>query len=179
MALAYTGVNLDELTLMSYMGYDLRPARFDASGRLVMWGDPNAAYVGNPDGHIERYTGYGVYAGPVARAVLAAGRHVIAAGSGLYGSAVSPQTVYDAVLDGHPVVAWISNTYRHVPLQSYLAYDGSRVSYTLTEHAVTIAGVRPGGVFIDDPWFGPAWHTKAQFEAAYSTFGDMAVVVGS
>jgi uncharacterized protein YvpB len=179
MALAYTGVNVDELTLMSYMGYDLRPARFDARGRLVTWGDPNAAYVGNPDGHIERYTGYGVYYGPVARAVVAAGIHVIASGSGLYGSAVSPQTVYDAVLDGHPVVAWISNTYRRVPLQSYVAYDGSRVSYTLTEHAVTIAGVRPGAVYIDDPWFGAGWHTMAQFEAAYSTFGDMAVVVGS
>ena len=73
MALAYTGVNLDELTLMSYMGYDLRPARFDAKGRLITWGDPNAAYVGNPDGHIERYTGYGVYYAPVARAVVAAG----------------------------------------------------------------------------------------------------------
>jgi uncharacterized protein YvpB len=179
MALAYAGVSLDELTLMSYMGYDLRPARFDPRGRLVTWGDPNSAYVGNPDGHIERYTGYGVYFAPVARAVETAGIHVIVAGSALYGSAVSPNTVYDAVLRGHPVVAWISNTYRTVRLQSYVAYDGSRVSYSLTEHAVTIAGVRPGGVYIDDPWFGPGWHTKAQFEAAFATFGDMAVVVGS
>jgi len=179
MALSYVGVSRDELTLMSYMGYDLRPARFDPRGRLLTWGDPNAAYVGNPDGHIQTYTGYGVYYSPVSRAVAAAGAHVIVAGSGLYGSAVSPNTVYDAVLGGHPVVAWISNTYRTVRLQSYVAYDGSRVSYTLTEHAVTIAGVRPGGVFIDDPWFGPGWHTKAQFEAAFATFGDMAVVVGS
>jgi hypothetical protein len=26
---------------------------------------------------------------------------------------------------------------------------------------------------------GAGWHTKAQFEAAFATFGDMAVVVGS
>jgi len=177
MALSFEGVNVDELTLMRFMGYDLRPARFDARGRLVRWGDPNSAYVGNPDGHIQRYTGYGVYFAPVARAAVAAGAHVVAAGSGLYGSGVSAQAVYNAVLDGHPVVAWISNTYHRVPLSAYVAYDGARVYYTLNEHAVTIVGVRPGAVLIDDPWFGPAWHTKAQFESAYATFGQMAVVI--
>lgn len=178
MALSYEGINLDEMTLMDYMGIDRRPARFDWRGRLVTWGDPNQAYVGNPDGQIVHYTGYGVYFGPVALAVVAAGGHVLAAGSGLYGSRVSPQTVYNAVLDGNPVVAWISNTYHRVPLTTYVAYDGSKVSYTLTEHAVTLVGVRPGAVLINDPWFGRAWHSMAQFESAYSTFGDMAVVVG-
>ena len=145
---------------------------FDPNGRLVRWGDPNAAYVGNPDGHIERYTGYGVYFGPVARAAQSAGAGVGAAGPG-----ISPADVYDAILHGRPVVAWISNTYHRVPLSSYVAYDGKRVWYTLTEHAVTIAGVRPDAVFIDDPWFGPAWHSKAQFESAFATFGGMAVIV--
>lgn len=179
MALSYVGVNLDELTLMSYMGYDGRPARFDAHGHLVTWGDPNAAYVGNPDGNIYRFTGYGVYYAPVARAVVRAGIHVIVAGSGLYGLPVSPQVVYDSVLDGHPVVVWISNTYKQVPLSTYVGYDGARVEYTLTEHAVTIIGVRPGAVLINDPWYGQAWHTKAQFESAYATFKQMAVILGS
>jgi len=172
MALSFVGVSADELALMRFMGYDTRPALFDAKGRLVRWGDPNQAYVGNPDGVIQRFTGYGVYSGPVARAVVAAGAGLIASGS------ISPQAVYNAVLAGHPVVAWISNTYHRVPLSSYVAYDGRRVYYTLTEHAVTIVGVRPGAVLINDPWFGPAWHSKAQFESAYATFGNMAVVVG-
>jgi uncharacterized protein YvpB len=172
MALALVGVKSDELTLMRFMGNDPRPARFDAKGRLVEWGDPNQAYVGNPDGSIQRYTGYGVYFAPVARAVVAAGAGVIASGS------VGPQAVYNAVLAGHPVVTWISNTYHRVPLSSYVAYDGRRVYYTLTEHAVTVVGVRPGGVLINDPWFGPAWHSKAQFESAYATFTQMAVIVG-
>jgi len=179
MALSFVGVQAGEMTLMALTGYDERPAVFDAKGRLVEWGDPNAAYVGNPDGHIERYTGYGVYFGPVARAANAAGARVIAAGSGLYGSGIGPQAIYAAVLAGHPVVAWISNTYHRVPLSSYTAYDGKRVYFTLTEHAVTIVGVRPGAVLINDPWFGPAWHSKAQFESAYSTFGDMAVIIGA
>jgi len=179
MALAYEGIAIDELTLMRFMSVDTRPARFDARGRLASWGDPAKSYVGNVDGHIERYTGYGVYQAPVARAATRAGAHVIAAGSGLYGAGIAPAAIYNAVLDGHPVVAWISNTYHVVPLSHYVAYDGSTVWYTLTEHAVTVVGVRPGAVLINDPWFGQAWHTKAQFESAYKTFNHMAVIVGN
>ena len=172
MALPYYGINAGETALISYMSFDRRPALFDHAGRLITWGDPSAAYVGNPDGHIQLYTGYGAYNEPVARAAELAGASVSASGT------VSPSDLYDAVLRGHPAVAWISNTYRQVRLWTYVAYDGKTVRYTLTEHAVTIAGVRPDAVLIDDPWFGRAWHPKAQFESAYRTFSDMAVVLG-
>jgi uncharacterized protein YvpB len=177
MALSYAGITAGELKLLAYMTRDPRPARFDSAGRLVSWGDPQKGFVGDPDGHIQTYGGYGVYFGPVAIAAVLAGAHVVDAGGGLYGSGISPTRVYDAVLDGHPVVAWISNTYRTASLSRYTAYDGATVWYTLTEHAVTVIGVRPGAVLIDDPWFGQAWHPKAQFEAAYATFKQMAVIV--
>ena len=179
MALSYYGISVDELKLISYMTRDPRPARFDVAGHLTRWGDPAAGFVGNPDGRIERYTGYGVYYQPVALAAMLAGANVVEAGSGLYGAPVPPAHVYQAVLDGHPVVAWISNTYRQVDLGRYLAYDGTTVRYTLTEHAVTIIGVRRDAVLINDPWFGRAWHPKAQFESAYRTFAEMAVVLES
>jgi uncharacterized protein YvpB len=179
MALSYYGITVDELTLISYMSRDPRPAKFDLHGRLVAWGDPAQGFVGDPDGRIERYTGYGVYYQPVSLAALGAGADVLQAGAGLYGSPVPPADVYGAVLDGHPVVAWISNTYHRVALAHYVAYDGAEVGYTLTEHAVTVIGVRQDAVLINDPWFGRGWHPKAQFESAYGTFEDMAVVVGS
>ncbi|GAC1474921.1 MAG: hypothetical protein PVS2B1_20880 [Candidatus Dormibacteraceae bacterium] len=178
MALAYEGITVDEMTLIGYMTNDRRPAQFDSRGRLVAWGDPAQGFVGDPDGRIERLTGYGVYFGPVAVAATRAGASAIKAGSGLYGSPIPASEVYDAVLDGHPVVAWISNTYKTANLSRYTAFNGATVSYTLTEHAVTIAGVRPDAVLINDPWFGRQWHSKAQFEAAYATFEQMAVVVG-
>jgi uncharacterized protein YvpB len=176
MALAFEGIKIDELTLMRYMSLDSRPARF-AGGNLMTWGDPAKAYVGNPDGHIEWYTGYGVYNAPVSKAAVRAGAHVIGSGSGLYGKGIAPSAIYSAVLSGHPAVVWISNTYRQVPLARYTAYDGATVWYTLTEHAVTVVGVRPGAVLINDPWFGKAWHSKAQFESAYKTFDHMAVII--
>jgi uncharacterized protein YvpB len=179
MALSYYGIKKDELTLIRYMTLDARPATFDAAGHLLRWGDPAYGYVGNPDGHIERYTGYGVYYQPVALAAMLAGANVLEAGSGLYGRPVPPKDVYSAVLAGHPVVAWISNRYRQVALHRYVAFDGATVRYTLTEHAVTIVGVRRDAVLINDPWFGRAWHPKAQFESAYRTFAGMAVVVGT
>jgi uncharacterized protein YvpB len=176
MALAYEGINIDEHTLMRFISIDSRPATF-SNGRLAGWGDPAKAYVGSPDGHIEWYTGYGVYEGPVARAVIRAGAHVVASGSGLYGKGIAPSAIYVAVLAGHPAVVWISNTYLAVPLARYTAYDGATVWYTLTEHAVAVVGVKPGAVLINDPWFGKAWHVKAQFESAYKTFAHMAVIV--
>lgn len=179
MALSYEGISIGELALLRYMTVDARPARFDVHGRLVTWGDPARSFVGDPDGRVESYDGYGVYSGPVAAAALLAGAHVAEAGSGLYGRPIPPADVYGAVLNGDPVVAWISNTYRRAALSRYVAYDGAAVEFTLTEHAVTIAGVRPGAVLIDDPWFGQAWRPKAQFESAYATFEDMAVVVSA
>ena len=92
---------------------------------------------------------------------------------------VPPEELYQAVLGGHAVVAWISNTYHRVALSHYVAYDGASVGYTLTEHAVTVVGVRPDAVLINDPSFGRAWRAKAQFESAYSTFANMAVVLDS
>src|SRR5947207_2648584 len=90
MALSYYGINKDELTLIRYMTRDSRPARFDAAGRLVRWGDPAYAYVGNPDGHIERYSGYGVYFQPVGLAAMLAGANALRADSGLYDPPVPP-----------------------------------------------------------------------------------------
>ena len=178
MALSYYGIKVDELTLIRYMTVDLRPAKFDPARRLVTWGDPAYSYVGNPDGDIHRYQGYGVYEQPVARAAIDAGATVLRAGSGLYGAPVPAADVYRSVLGGHPVVAWISNTYHQVNLSSYRSYSGHAVRYTLTEHAVTVVGVRPDAVLINDPWFGRAWHPKSQFESAFRTFAGMAVVVG-
>jgi hypothetical protein len=56
------------------------------------------------------------------------------------------------------------------------AFSG-RVWYTLTEHAVTLIGVRPDAVLTNDPALGQAWHSKAHFESAFHTFEERAVVL--
>ena len=81
-------------------------------------------------------------------------------------------------LAGHPAVAWVTNDYRAEALSTWRAWDGAEVRYSLHEHAVTVIGVTPTLVLLDDPYFGQRWHSRAEFEAAYGTFGDMAVIIG-
>lgn len=173
MALSGRGISTDERSLLAMTGVDGRPPVMDASGAIGRWGDPNATFVGNPDGNPVDHTGYGVYAGPIARAAAGAGATVSASGTG-----IAPGAVYAAVMSGHPVVTWVTNSYRAEPLATWRAWNGAVVSYSLREHAVALIGVTPSQVLLDDPWFGQNWHPRAEFEAAYSTFGDMAVILG-
>jgi len=173
MALAGVGITANERALLALTGVDGRAPVADAGGGIARWGDPNAAFVGDPNGNPVDHTGYGVYAAPIARAAKASGAVVSAAGPG-----IAPAAIYAAVMSGHPAVTWVTNTYRAEPLATWRAWDGAVVSYTLREHAVTVIGVTPSQVLLNDPWYGQRWHARSEFEAAYSTFGDMAVVLG-
>jgi uncharacterized protein YvpB len=171
MALAGEGIVTSESDLLAVTGVDRTPPRVQA-GALVAWGDPYVAFVGDPDGSPTEHTGYGVYAPPIARAAAAVGGRV-----GRSGTGIAPSDLYAAVIAGHASVAWVSNTYSRVDLGSWTAFDGRAVPYSLHEHAVAVIGVDGGRVLLDDPWFGQSWHAKAEFEAAYATFDDMAVVL--
>jgi uncharacterized protein YvpB len=173
MALAGVGITTNERALLALTGVDGRAPATDASGDLTQWGDPNAAFVGDPDGSPVDHTGYGVYAAPIARAATGSGATVSAAGTG-----IAPATVYAAVMSGHPAVTWVTNTYRAEPLATWRAWDGAVVSYTLREHAVAVIGVTPTQVLLNDPWYGQRWHPRSEFEASYGTFNDMAVILG-
>lgn len=173
MALAGRGIATDESTLLGYTGIDGRPPVVDAGGAILRWGDPDVAFVGSPDGNPPDHTGYGVYAAPIARAAERAGAAVSASGPG-----IGAADLYAAVIAGHPAVAWVTNDYRPAPLAAWQAWDGARVRYSLKEHAVLVIGVTPALVLLDDPWFGQRWHPRSEFEGAYGTFGDMAVILG-
>ena len=172
MALRARGITTDEQALLQLTGVDLRPAELDAGGAIRRWGNPDQTFVGNPDGHESDHTGYGVYAAPIARAAMRAGATVLASGTG-----IAPSSVYAAVFAGHPAVTWVTNDLRRGNLRNWVAWDGSAVTYTPTEHAVLLVGVTPTAVLVNDPLVGQAWHVRADFEAAYATLGDMAVVL--
>ena len=173
MALSSLGIASDEGSLLTLTGVDRRPPAVDDAGGIVRWGDPDQAFVGDPGGNPDDHTGYGVYAAPIARAARRSGATVTASGTG-----VEPAAVYAAVLGGHPAVTWVTNDYRPATLRTWVAWDGAPVRYTLREHAVLVIGVTPTSVLVNDPWWGQRWHAKSEFEAAYATFDDMAVVVG-
>lgn len=173
MALSSLGIVTDEASLLALTGIDRRPPLVDGAGGILRWGDPDRSFVGDPAGSPDDHTGYGVYAAPIARAAQRTGATVTASGTG-----VEPATVYAAVLSGRPAVTWVTNDYQPSTLRTWVAWDGAAVRYTLREHAVLVVGVTPTSVLVNDPWWGRRWHTRSEFESAYATFGDMAVIVG-
>src|SRR5205814_3231111 len=94
----------------------------------------------------------------------------------LVGQGLSAGQVYQALREGHPVVAWVSYDYASHPRTDYAAFDGAVIPYAgAVEHAVTLVGLAPGQVLIFDPDQGPLWLARSTFETAYQTFDEMAV----
>jgi uncharacterized protein YvpB len=171
MALAYEGIATTDDAILDIVGADLRPATF--VGGALHWGDPYASFVGNVNGSEIALTGYGMYYPTLVKAAAQLGGHVLAQGEG-----ITPAQVYEAVLAGHPVVTWVTYQWVILRRQDYAAFDGRTIPYAGPgEHAVTVVGVDPARVLINNPWSGPEWITKALFERVYATYNQMAVVV--
>jgi hypothetical protein len=62
--------------------------------------------------------------------------------------------------------------------KDYVAFDGKTVTYVGPgEHAVTVVGVQPTRVLINNPATGVEWIDKATFEAVYAIYDHMAVIL--
>ena len=171
MALAYEGIATTDQAILDIVGADLGRATF-VNGAL-RWGDPYVSFVGNVNGSELALTGYGMYYPTVVKAATQLGGHVLAQGEG-----IAPNQVYEAVLAGHPVVTWVTYQWVILRRQDYVAFDGRVIPYAGPgEHAVTVVGVDPTRVLINNPWSGPEWVSKAVFERVYQTYNQMAVVL--
>lgn len=171
MALANEGIATTDASILNIIGIDRRPAFFE-SGAL-RWGDPFNTFVGDPNGSEVALTGYGTYYPTIARAAAALGGSVLAAGQG-----IDAATVYAAILQGHPVVAWVTYQWVTPARADYTAFDSRAVPYAgPVEHAVTVVGVDESSVLINNPWSGPEWVSKTTFEAAYAVYDQMAVIL--
>ena len=171
MALAHEDIATTDAAILDITGIDRRPAFFE-NGAL-RWGDPFTTFVGDPNGSEVALTGYGTYYPAIARAAAALGGSVLSAGQG-----IEPATVYAAILQGHPVVAWVTYQWVTPARADYVAFDSRAVPYAgPVEHAVTVVGVDQGSVLINNPWSGPEWVNKSTFEAAYAIYDQMAVIL--
>src|SRR5438105_3827787 len=100
MALESQGIYVSQDSILNVMGIDWRRPYWDSAGNMH-WGDPYDNFVGNPDGAEFNFTGYGTYYPTVVRAAQHFGGSVVQAGEG-----IAPSTLYQAVMNGQPVVAW-------------------------------------------------------------------------
>ena len=171
MALAYQGIATTDRAVLDIIGSDLRGPVFDSSG--MHWGDPFATFVGNVSGSEVALTGYGTYYPTIAHAATVLGGHVLRSGQNIL-----PAEIYDAVLTGHPAVAWVTYHWVRLTRKDYVAFDGKTVPYAGPgEHAVTVVGVQPTKVLINNPSTGVEWIDKRTFEAIYAIYDHMAVIL--
>jgi uncharacterized protein YvpB len=172
MALAREHIDVSQDQILADIGVDSRPAQFDSDGQLV-WGDPYQSFVGDPDGEESDLTGYGTYYPTISRVAARYGGEVLRAAEG-----VAPQDVYSSVREGHPVVAWVSVDRLRYDPGYFTTFDGRQVQYQgPIEHALTVAGVDGDSVYVLDPLYGPEWISKDEFENAYASFNQMAVIL--
>jgi uncharacterized protein YvpB len=171
MALVYEGIATTDDVILDIVGAD--PSRATFVNGALRWGDPYVSFVGNVNASEIALTGYGMYYPTVVKAAKQLGGHVLAQGEGMV-----PDAVYKAVLAGHPVVAWVTYEWVTLQRQDYVAFDGRLIPYAGPgEHAVTVVGVDPTRVLVNNPWSGPEWVDKALFERVFMTYNQMAVVL--
>lgn len=78
----------------------------------------------------------------------------------------------------HPVVVWAEYKWNSYQRGVWTAWDGARVPYSYGQHAVTLTGVSSTQVRVNDVGTGTQyWIPKSTFEASWSVFNNMAVIV--
>lgn len=145
MALAYLGINTNDMDIIKKIGYDPRPKDVARNE----WDDPREMFVG----YVSKTNGdgYGVYGAPIARAAEGFGRDAH------FTTDITPQFLAQSVLAGNPVVLWGYTTLAS-PI-SWRTPKGGEVTALPGEHARLVVGVYgsasdPVGFYLHDPLSG-------------------------
>jgi uncharacterized protein YvpB len=166
MALAYRGVDVDEATLISAVGFDPTPR----SGGV--WGDPDAAFVGDIDGGMGT-TGYGVHAGPIGR-VAGAYRRVEVIEDGTVAMLAA------AIAGGNPVITW--GCAGGCRAMRWRTQSGQRVDAVNGEHTRVVFGMTgskdaPDGFLVLDPIYGEQYWPVEKFMENWAHLGKTGVII--
>ncbi|MEA2634270.1 MAG: hypothetical protein QOH92_1037 [Chloroflexota bacterium] len=170
--LAYYGIFVSQPTLFALENADTRLPVMGANHTVLRWGNPYTNFVGYVNGSDWTPTGFGVY-WPV---ILDLARKY-GLPNAIGGEGFAPSRIYSELAAGHPVQVWIETRFARVPLGTWTAWDGTQVRYSYAEHSVTLSGVSPTQVRVNDVLNASQyWVDKALFEANFADFNNMAVI---
>jgi uncharacterized protein YvpB len=183
MGLAALGHYYTQTALFAYEPQDTRAPVLDPANRkkVLQWGNPYTSFVGNVNGSDLGPTGYGIYY-PIILSI--AQTHGAPASTG--GEGISAAQVYAALTAGHPVLVWVETGWENARAAGYTGIwtswpdtGGKPIRYSLIEHVVTLSGVSPTQVRVNDPWKSGSqyWFSKSAFEASWADFNNMAIVL--
>lgn len=163
--LNYIGIPISKMETVSYMpqkGYG---------------NDINYSFIGDPTMN----SGLGIFTPGLAETANAILEAYGSEYKAIDISGSSPDTLYQYVTDGTPVIAWCSiNLIEPGDSYTWIAYDtGARCTFISHEHCTVLAGVDSGSgtVTLNDPWSGIIVKSKSLFESRYATYGCHAMVL--
>jgi len=170
--LAYYGIFVSQPTLFALENADTRLPVMGANHTVLRWGNPYTNFVGYVNGSDSAPTGFGIY-WPVILDLA----HRYGLPNAIGGEGFAPSRIYSELAAGHPVQVWIETRFARVPLGIWTAWDGTQVRYSYAEHSVTLSGVSPTQVRVNDVLNATQyWVDKALFEANFADFNNMAVI---
>jgi uncharacterized protein YvpB len=170
--LAYYGHLVSQAELFALEYADTRLPVMGANHTVLRWGNPYTNFVGYVNGSDWAPTGFGVYWPVILRLARTYGLPNAIGGEGF-----APSRIYAELAAGHPVQVWIETRFARVPLGTWTAWDGTQVRYSYAEHSVTLSGVSPTQVRVNDVLNASQyWVSKTLFEANFADFNNMAVI---
>lgn len=161
MALAYYGADPGgDMAIMNVIGY--QPQAKDKNTNI--WQDPYQMFVGDVNASQYNETGYGVYAGPIARAAGSFGHRASIGGGNL-------NSIANDIYNGNPVVVWGGAASK---ILNWQTSDGRSITGWVGEHTITVYGVKgradnPIGFFARDPARGNVYFSTAGLAGWMST----------
>ena len=171
--LAYYGIAVGQPQVFAQQNADVRLPVIGSNHDVLRWGNPYTNFVGYVNGSDWIPTGYGVY-WPV---ILDLARNY-GLPNAIGGEGFAPAAIYAALAAGYPVQVWIETRFARVPLGTWTAWDGTAVRYSYAEHSVTLTGVSPSQVRVNDVLNASQyWVSKSLFEANFADFNNMAVIL--
>lgn len=167
MLLATRGVERDQLTLQDEIRRDGTLDPRTAPDGTRIWGNPSEGFVGRVEGGGVA-GGFGVYPKPVID--LAA--RWIERPDNL--SARSPEQIYERLLEGRAVFAWIGLS--DGPYESWRGPRGETVTVNYGEHTVLLRGLSGDQLLVNDPLSGERqiW-SKQEFEEKWDLLNRRAI----
>src|SRR3989440_10460933 len=170
--LAYYGINVGQPQLFAQQNADVRLPAMGSNHNVLRWGNPYKNFVGYVNGSDWIPTGYGVY-WPV---ILDLARNY-GLPNAIGGEGFAPSAIYSALAAGQPVQVWVETRFARVVLATWTAWDGTAVRYSYAEHSLTLTGVSPTQVRVNDVLDASQyWVSKSLFEANFADFNNMAVI---
>ena len=171
--LAYYGIEVGQPQLFAEQNADIRLPVMGSNHDVLRWGNPYTNFVGYVNGSDWTPTGFGVYWPVILRLARTHGLPNAIGGEGF-----DPSRIYSELAAGHPVQVWIQTRFARVQLGTWTAWDGTQVRYSFAEHSVTLSGVSPTEVRVNDVLNASQyWVSKALFEANFADFNNMAVIL--